>query len=112
MKEVKTKVPFWFNILLTMSMGFLLVMSWFYFGIVISAMIILVLSAFFNGYLAVVYTLDYKIASSAKSVAMIVGITGITVLFISVGWWGLGGIVLYWILIGVSMNFWRNTANL
>lgn len=110
-KEEVPKAPVWFSILFYGGSILLIIGTGFYFGITVSAILLLILSAFFVGYLAEAYTTDFKIGSFAKSVAMAVGIVGIVLLFISVGWWGLAGIFGYWILIVISMIFWRKNIS-
>jgi|AntRauTorckE6833_2_1112554.scaffolds.fasta_scaffold06217_6 hypothetical protein len=106
-KEQVPKAPVWFSVLLYGVFILAVVGVGFYFSIIISAIILLIFSASFVGYLAEAYTTDLRIGSFAKSVAMAMGIIGIVMLFISVSWWGFAGIFGYWILIALSMAFWR-----
>lgn len=71
------------------------------------ATIILVFSAFFAAYLTEAYTTSFQIATFAKSTAMILGLTGIVMLIVAIGWWGLTGIVGYWLLLSLFRVFWN-----
>jgi hypothetical protein len=76
--------------------------------LLILAIMMLSFSAFFAAYLAVFYTTSFKIATFAKATSMALGFAGIVMLFIAIDWWwGLAGIVGYWLLIVLSMVFWH-----
>jgi len=104
------KAPFWFNLLFYGGIIALTAILGIVFGITAGAVVTLFFSAFFTGYLAVAYTASFKVAKFAKSVAMALGLIGIIMLFISVGWWGIVGIFGYWVSILLSMVFWQKNA--
>lgn len=74
--------------------------------LLILAIVILCFSAFFAAYLAEFYTTSFGIATFAKATFMALGLAGIIMLFVAVGWWGLAGIAGYWLLLTLSRLFW------
>jgi len=77
-------------------------------GLIILTIVLLSFSAFFGAYLAEAYTTSFKIATFAKLTSMVLFFAGIIMLFIAVGWWGLAGIVGYWLLFTLSRVSWHN----
>jgi hypothetical protein len=77
------------------------------FGVAGSALVILVFSASFGGYLAERFTTSFQIATFAKATCMLLFFAGITMLVVSLGWWGLIGIIAYWLLFALSWRFWH-----
>ena len=76
--------------------------------LLILAIVILSISAVFAAYLAEFFTTSFQIAKFAKATSMALGLAGIIMLFIATDWWwGLGGIVGYWLLLTLSRVFWH-----
>ena len=74
--------------------------------IILLSIFIMSFSAFFGAYLAVFYSASFKIATFAKATSMILFLVGMVFLFIAIGWWGLTGIVGYWLLFTLSRVHW------
>ena len=109
-KEIK-EMPSWFNFLLYGGFIVSAIVVGILFGITASAIIIIAFSAFFSGYLAIAYTTSFEIGKFAKLISMALWLIGVIILFIFEGWWGFGGIFGYWLLMGLSMVFWRKHAS-
>ena len=75
--------------------------------LLILAIVLISFSAFFAGYLAEFFTTSFEIAKFAKSTAMLLGLAGIIMLFVAVGWWGIAGIVGEWLLVTLSRVYWH-----
>jgi hypothetical protein len=108
-KEIRS-IPVWFNFLFYSGHFALVVIIGWLFGITASAIIMIAFSAFFTGYLFSAFTFSFSVATLAKTISMILGMTGIIILFISEGWWGLIGILGYYFLGIISVSYWSKHA--
>jgi len=77
------------------------------FGIAVSAVVVLTFSAILAGYLTERYTTSFAIATFAKATCMALFLAGISMLVVGLGWWGLTGIVGYWLVLMLSRLFWH-----
>ena len=75
--------------------------------LIILAIAMLIISAHFSSYLMVFYSRSFQIATFAKAASMIISIVALTILFVTVGWWGFAGILGYTIVSGMSAVHWK-----